>query len=868
MIGNGGERGHVSGGLNSRCRLTLLVATPAASQRKRRGRVHVQVSGGTTTLSTCQQRIRRKRFSDTKLPSRIVSLCARTRSSTSEEVVDSNNRGDGEEKRRRTRKVKVKESGGDVVKRPRKRKLTRRSNDIIRDRIKGSKSEDKIWRIIIQYSNYLDTSLMCLALVRVRRLSKRRRKGDMSEANRKLKIKGTRVLFSLIRKKEKNMNAKHIATILHSMAALRMTHAHQRDLRRGLIDRFFLLIDGANGQSIGNMLWACGKLEPDYPDQTSLEEVVKRLLAVSSSCNSQNFSNTIWALGTMNQRLDDHTLELLLVSYTCKVHESVPQGMSNVLWAMARLDYSPQSDIFDRIVSELMSRPEREIKAQDLANATWSLGRLQCKIEEENLEKLIMSSVETIDTFNQQELSLTLWGLARLDYRLDNALYSKVLDAVGAKCHTFNAQALSTTLWAVGRIGIIPSPEVLFTITEEVSAKIRTFTPQGLSNVLWSLTSLSYNPGPSILRTISLEVSRKSPNISSKNLSSILKSFSILQYLPEDAIMQKLTESFLKEVEIAVPQSTCQLLWSFASLGYSPGLDVLDILHLRASTLLDEYTTIHLANTLWSYSTLSFDPGESFLSRLVDSFVLQVKEASPQAIANIVWAIASLGYGLKGNQHAPILEEVCSRIRRGNQFSVQELTNIVWAFSVMGMREKKDPNFDQLWQYSLDSVATEGPGRKLAQLFHSKLLLEAQNEESGTNKGRYTLPRSVNSLAEQSWNTVVLKEAILSRFHGQVSSSLKRLKVAHKVEQLTRNKYLSVDILLPDHNLVVEVDGPSHFSMNTLRMSGSTLARNRLLEHWSYSVICIPYFGWPSSEQAQDKFLSMLLKPYCGEKTK
>ncbi len=70
---------------------------------------------------------------------------------------------------------------------------------------------------------------------------------------------------------------------------------------------------------------------------------------------------------------------------------------------------------------------------------------------------------------------------------------------------------------------------------------------------------------------------------------------------------------------------------------------------------------------------------------------------------------------------------------------------------------------------------------------------------------------------------------------------------------------MSVDILLPEHNLVLEVDGPSHFAANTLRTNGSTLARNMLLKHWSYEVVCIPYFGWPSDEQAQDRFLCKLL---------
>ncbi len=230
--------------------------------------------------------------------------------------------------------------------------------------------------------------------------------------------------------------------------------------------------------------------------------------------------------------------------------------------------------------------------------------------------------------------------------------------------------------------------------------------------------------------------------------------------------------------------------------------------------MVPRYYTIHLANTLWSYSTLSYDPGEAFLSTLTDRFVLHLGEATPQEIANIVWAIASLGYALRDRHMAPIGAELARRVS-GDAFSAQELTNIVWALSVMG--QFRGPHFALLWRATLDKVSDiDQPGKKLAQLFHSTLLLQAQAEKGGADgtdsrangvaakagkggRGRgsgsgskWVLPEGVRELAEQSWHAVALRETIFSRFHGQVSFSLSRLKVDHEVERLTKNRYASL----------------------------------------------------------------------------
>lgn len=44
--------------------------------------------------------------------------------------------------------------------------------------------------------------------------------------------------------------------------------------------------------------------------------------------------------------------------------------------------------------------------------------------------------------------------------------------------------------------------------------------------------------------------------------------------------------------------------------------------------------------------------------------------------------------------------------------------------------------------------------------------------------------------------------------------------------------------------IAIEVDGPHHFTANTLQPLGELLARQKLLEARGWAVISVPFFQW------------------------
>lgn len=66
----------------------------------------------------------------------------------------------------------------------------------------------------------------------------------------------------------------------------------------------------------------------------------------------------------------------------------------------------------------------------------------------------------------------------------------------------------------------------------------------------------------------------------------------------------------------------------------------------------------------------------------------------------------------------------------------------------------------------------------------------------------------------QAWESDV-ESTIVSKLHSEVSQVMGSLGVSHNIERITDDGLFSADILVEDDKVIVEVDGPHHFTVNT-----------------------------------------------------
>lgn len=67
-----------------------------------------------------------------------------------------------------------------------------------------------------------------------------------------------------------------------------------------------------------------------------------------------------------------------------------------------------------------------------------------------------------------------------------------------------------------------------------------------------------------------------------------------------------------------------------------------------------------------------------------------------------------------------------------------------------------------------------------------------------------------------------------------VSHTLTAMEIDHVCEY--DDEEFAIDIVLPAHRIAIEVDGPIHYTVNTLRPMGATLLKRRLLSRLGWKV--------------------------------
>ena len=73
------------------------------------------------------------------------------------------------------------------------------------------------------------------------------------------------------------------------------------------------------------------------------------------------------------------------------------------------------------------------------------------------------------------------------------------------------------------------------------------------------------------------------------------------------------------------------------------------------------------------------------------------------------------------------------------------------------------------------------------------------------------------------------RQSTESNAQQRVGQSLCRLGRSHEPEHITPDGLFSTDLAIVDRRIVLEFDGPSHFTRNTLEPLGHTRLRDRLL---------------------------------------
>jgi hypothetical protein len=135
-------------------------------------------------------------------------------------------------------------------------------------------------------------------------------------------------------------------------------------------------------------------------------------------------------------------------------------------------------------------------------------------------------------------------------------------------------------------------------------------------------------------------------------------------------------------------------------------------------------------------------------------------------------------------------------------------------------------------------------------LFHAHLM--HQSFLSSRAPTSISTPRWLLLEARDAWRSQSHDDVTVSRSQRELAQTLDKLGVRHEVEYVTEDGYFSIDIYLPDHDIAVEFDGPSHYysSSNsspggvagTTTKNAKTQLRDLFLGQRCAKVLTVPWF--------------------------
>ncbi|CAL5220538.1 g2573 [Coccomyxa viridis] len=469
---------------------------------------------------------------------------------------------------------------------------------------------------------------------------------------------------------------------------------------------------------------------------------------------------------------------------------------------------------------------------------------------------LVEACQRLVPRFEAQAVSNTLWAFATLGYHPSGDLLDRLGHHAAGIIRTFRPQATSNALWAFAKLAYVPCEPFLAAAALQLLTDLPRCVPQDISNATWAFATLRHHPGNTLMDACAQTAARTMPHFKPQEIANTLWAFATLGHDPGVILLDAAACQMVDNIVHFRPQAISNSLWSYSKLGYNPGHRVLDIAARRAAVMLHQYTSQEIANTLWAFATLEQNPGSGMLDAAAMQMSRRIEQFSPQDTTNSVWCFARL-FHYPGAELLQAISLYC--LRHWHRFKPQELANMIWSLALL--RACSPHTWVAIFEKLASVNETSFDDADLLQLYQAKSLLDPPGVQLPGSSLAEQFPKDLAARAERVWRTSVNQAARSSKLQEDVSRVLWTLGVAHKNNELTSDGLFCVDIALEGENVIIEVDGPSHFSVNSRRPLGRTVARKLMIEGRGYIVRSIPYYEWCSldSMEARQTYLWRLL---------
>ena len=599
-----------------------------------------------------------------------------------------------------------------------------------------------------------------------------------------------------------------------------------------------------------------------------------------SDINSYGITVVLWGIAKLVDSGHELTAELkeAVVDLLPHVHalkdQFIALGIANLLWALAKLvenGHELTSDI-KKTIATLSSRVialKDQFGALEISNLLWAFAKLVSLGHElttelkEAVTALLLPVIALRDQLKHQSIAIVLWAFAKL---VDNGLelspeiketVAALLPRVIVLKDQYNAQGIANLLWAMAKLvdnGLELTTElkeavaILWSRIDELKAQ---FIPQNIANLLWALAKLVDN-GHELTPDMKEAVATLLPLVIA--LKDQFKPLGIGSQLWALVKLMQHGQELIPEIKEALAallpyvnvfkyqfdaRTIATLVWVLVKLGnnvqeLTPQFrKAAAALLPRVSALYDHFNAEDIVGLLWSTGKLT-DTGEvlipefkEVLAALLPQMNEQRADLKPEEIAKLLMAIGIFGDLIDTAATLTLVESLPCETDKYLQLTPDELLMFLWGLLACGAKlylERNTGNKNDMLECLIDRLFTHLKNESINNDQRKTIMAQAAG---WLGKDYLFNPdyRANNSKSEDI-------------FYAQLQSALPSVKI----EQEKSLCFMPpVDLFLPEHNIVIEIQGPSHYiSQDFQTRNGATLLKIALLQKHGFDVIEIP----------------------------
>jgi hypothetical protein len=456
-----------------------------------------------------------------------------------------------------------------------------------------------------------------------------------------------------------------------------------------------------------------------------------------------------------------------------------------------------------------------------------------------------------------RQLCNVAWALVRLGMP-DEELFDKTISQLqankGALLEACNAGELAMVLWAIASAGMTLQYASFFEMAAEpIAEKAVGLRPREIGLITWAYATWLGNDlklNGQQHQGVGMQCNAVEGEGGREGGAGVTVT-SGRKWLVKP--MVSLLEATLHVEAQLQAKDIAMIAWAFGKISpldwnaMGPHVDMLcAVLASSALKSIRRFTAQDLAELSVGVVAMQYD-NANLMQLVAYEATRKLRSFSHRELSNIIWAFGKVFR----RPRKFVLAAAAEARARLPHFTPTELANLAWALTVL---EVYDVGlFKEVFERA---AADEGlqmlQEGDLNQLYQVYCLLRLQAPEAVKGIGRELL-----LAMEAAWATSKEREKRTTKRQAAVAKVLENLQIRHEVEAEH-----DIDILLPEHGVALEVDGPAHFLRNTGHPMGHTIMKRRLLELMGYNVISVPHFEFDRIPY----WSSMELKRYLQRK--